>query len=250
MSAQATLRYQAVHKHFGVQHVLRGLTVELPLDRVTFLVGGSGSGKSVLCRMAVGLLRPDGGEVHLLGNRVDQLPERQLRALRQRTPYLVQGPALLDWLTLEENLALVTGGDRARARGALERLGLDTIRDRYPTELGPGVNKRVAIARALALQPRFLLFDEPTTGLDRAAASQVNEAIAELRKGGLGALVVSHDYRALSALADEVVVVADGICAFQGTAAAFERSSEPAVEALRWTKTEKAGKVEELVTHG
>jgi phospholipid/cholesterol/gamma-HCH transport system ATP-binding protein len=217
-----TLRFEGVRKSFGEHAVLQGLSAEVPLKGVTFIVGKSGSGKSVLCRMAVGLLKPDAGAVSLLGEAVHALPERKLVKLRAQVPYLVQGPALLDWLTLLDNVKLAKpeGGDHP-AREALARVGLQDVAERYPPEVGPGVKKRAAIARALLLGPKYLLLDEPTTGLDRGAAGQVNAALQTLKGQGLGALVVSHDHRALEALADHVVEVHEGVVGYQGNAHGF-----------------------------
>ena len=217
-----SLSFHGVQKSFGEHAVLKGLSAEVPLKGVTFVVGKSGSGKSVLCRMAVGLLKPDAGEVSLLGEPVHALPERALVRLRARVPYIVQGPALLDWLTLLDNVKLADPkGGEPKARAALERVGLAEVAERFPPEVGPGVKKRAAIARALSLSPTFLLLDEPTTGLDRDAAGQVNAALSALKDQGLGALVVSHDYRAVEALADHVLEVKDGVIGYQGNAQGF-----------------------------
>ena len=219
----AELRFQSVSRRFGEAQVLEGLSATIPLTGVTFIVGTSGSGKSVLCRLAVGLLKPDAGEVHLLGEAVHALPERALSRLRAQAPYLVQGPALLDWLSLEDNVALalrVKAGD-ARVQEAIERVGLGPFKTRFPPEVGPGIRKRAAIARALVLKPKVLLLDEPTTGLDREAAGQVNETIALLREQGLAAVVVSHDYKLLAQLADAVVEVKDGKVGYQGPPSGF-----------------------------
>ncbi len=228
------LRFSEVSVTFeSGRRVLAGLSAELSTRELTFVAGASGAGKSVLCRLAVGLVRPDSGEVELLGERVDTQPERTLRALRQRAPYLVQGPALLDWRTLRENVAMAAPGiTREAAHEALGLVGLETAADRLPTELGPGAKKRAAIARALALKPEYLLLDEPTTGLDRRAAAQVEGVLASVKARGLGALVVSHDYQLLRTLADRVLVVGGGRCAFLGTPEAFLASSEPELRAL------------------
>lgn len=217
-----------VTRRFGAVTVLDGLSVEIPLQGITFIVGASGSGKSVLCRLAVGLLKPDAGEVHLMGERVDVLPERALQRLRARAPYLVQGPALLDWLTLESNVALADAASRkdGRARAALERVGLGAFVDRKPPEVGPGIRKRAAIARALVLQPEVLLLDEPTTGLDREAGGQVNDTLAMVRSQGVGVVLVSHDYVALKALADRVVQVKDHRIGYIGPAQGFAAPHE------------------------
>jgi phospholipid/cholesterol/gamma-HCH transport system ATP-binding protein len=237
--APATLRFKDVHRAFGDTPVLRGLSAELSTRELTFIVGASGSGKSVLCRLAVGLLRPDRGQVELLGERVDTLPERALREVRRKAPYLVQGPALLDWRTLRENVRLADQSAPAEAvEEALARVGLAGAADRKPPELGPGAKKRAAIARALVLKPSYLLFDEPTTGLDRVATDQVERVLASLKEQGLGGLVVSHDYRQLRALADKVLVVARGQCAYLGTPAGFLASSELELRALTAPFTE------------
>lgn len=214
----AALALRGVTKRFGAHTIIEGLSVEFPLTGITFIVGASGSGKSVLCRLAVGLLKPDAGEVFLFGERVDTLPERRLQPLRARAPYLVQGPALLDWLTLEANVALAARGlpDEGRVAHAIEQMGLAGLRHRYPPQVGPGIRKRTAIARALVLEPRCLLLDEPTTGLDHVAAGQVNEALEAVRAAGLGALIVSHDYAALDRLADRVVEVRQGVVGYLG----------------------------------
>lgn len=218
-----SLVLQDVSRRFGAVPVLTGLSVEIPLEGITFVVGKSGSGKSVLCRLAVGLLKPDSGTVTLLGERVDTLPERKLAHLRAKVPYLVQGPALLDWLTLEDNVALPDAKAKAdgRVQAAMDRVGLTPFATRFPPEVGPGLRKRAAIARALVLAPQALLLDEPTTGLDQEAAGQVNETLSVLRAQGLAAIVVSHDYAALELLADRVVEVSKGQVGYCGPKAGF-----------------------------
>jgi phospholipid/cholesterol/gamma-HCH transport system ATP-binding protein len=220
----AHLTLTGIVKRFGDQTILEGLSVDVPLTGITFIVGQSGSGKSVLCRLAVGLLKPEAGTVELFGERVDTLPERKLTRLRARAPYLVQGPALLDWLTLHDNVAMADPPSKTdgRAAAALERLGLSEFAQRKPPEVGPGIRKRAAIARALVLGPEVLLLDEPTTGLDREAAGQVNEALELVREQGLAVALVSHDYAALRRIADRVVQVKDKQVAFNGPASDFK----------------------------
>ncbi len=237
MSSPPTLSFRGVRLAFdGAAPIVDGLSCEVPLDGLTFVVGKSGSGKSVLCRLAVGLLRPSAGEVDLLGVDVHRAPERQLRALRARAPYLVQGPALLDWLTLAENVGLAgqrgNPGAGTEVANALARVGLAEHAHAYPPAVGPGLKKRAAIARALVMGPEVLLLDEPTTGLDRGATAQVNGAIAVLRREGLGALVVSHDYASLGAMADRVLLVANGRAKLFGSRDGFFSSDDPEVRAL------------------
>ncbi|MBX7116323.1 MAG: ATP-binding cassette domain-containing protein [Myxococcaceae bacterium] len=222
--SNAPLIFEGVRKRFGQgPWVIDGLSAEIPLEGLTFVVGRSGEGKSVLCRLAVGLLKPDAGEVSLLGQPVHQMPEGALSLLRAQTPYLVQGPALLDWLTLEENVALGLPASEAKARAqeALRALSLEAWSERLPHHVSPALQKRVAIARALARQPKYLLMDEPTTGLDLEAAAQVHQAVLELKRQGLGALIVSHDWNAVRHLADRVLELKSGAVAFLGSARSF-----------------------------
>jgi phospholipid/cholesterol/gamma-HCH transport system ATP-binding protein len=232
---EAAVAFDDVRKAFtrGVP-VLDGLSARVPRQGITFVVGASGSGKSVLCRLAVGLLEPDAGRIALLGESVTERGSVDLARLRRRAPYLVQGPALLDWLSVEQNVALACpgGGSQDTARGALDRLGLLAHASQSPLSLGPATRKRVALARALALDPEYLLLDEPTTGLDRAAARQVNDALSELSHQGMGALVVSHDFRALRAIAHRVLWVCQGRAGFFGAVDDFLSSRLPEARAL------------------
>ncbi|HEY1086741.1 MAG TPA: ATP-binding cassette domain-containing protein [Archangium sp.] len=223
MKSVGTLSLEGIDKRFGAAIILEGLSVEIPLEGITFIVGASGSGKSVLCRLAVGLLKPDAGTVHLFGQRVDTMPERKLQELRAQAPYLVQGPALLDWLTLFDNVALADPPSKhdGRAEAAMTRLGLMEFATRKPPEVGPGLRKRAAIARALVLAPKVMLLDEPTTGLDKEAAGQVNEALSVVREEGVGVALVSHDYDALRKLADRVVQVKDRRIGYVGPPKGF-----------------------------
>lgn len=227
------LLFEDVQKSFGDGPVLRGLCADIPLSGLTFVVGQSGCGKSVLCKLAVGLLRPDAGRVQLDGEDVPSLGRTRLHDLRRRYPYVVQGPALLDWLTSAQNVALTDPrASAADILAALDQADAAPLADLYPEALGPGAQKRVAIARALLLHPRYLLLDEPTTGLDNHAADAVNHVLTSLRDRGLGALVVSHDYRALRAAADRVLLVASGRAAFLGPRDAFLASDLPEVRSL------------------
>ena len=229
------LVFEHVSKGFEGRPVLTDLSARIDLNGITYVVGRSGQGKSVLCRLAVGLLRPEAGRIHFLGEEVHALPERALVKLRARAPYVVQGPALLDSLSLEQNVALAAEGrDRPEERvaTAIAAVGLTQVAKKRPHEVGPGVQKRCAIARALVLEPEYLLFDEPTTGLDRRAARQVNQAIRDLKSQGLGALVVSHDYASLAEVADRVIGIAGGKAAFHLTPREFFASKDPEVRAL------------------
>lgn len=233
MSAPA-VSFVRVSKRYGDGPlVLEEVSVEIPAEGVSFVVGRSGAGKSVLCRLAVGLERPDFGTIALFGTRLNGLRENRLLPLRRMAPYLVQGPALLDWLSLEQNVAMADPDkDKARVDRALGRVGLLELAGKLPTQVGPGVRKRAAIARALALEPRFLFFDEPTTGLDKPGAKQISDVLQALRQEGLGALVVSHDYPLLRRIADRVILVEDRTVRAFATRDAFLSSQDAVVREL------------------
>ena len=233
------IELRRVRKSFGTREILAGVDLEIPKGGVTFVVGRSGAGKSVLSRCCVGLLNVDGGEVWVDGERIDGWPEPKLNALRRRVPYVVQGSALLDWMTLGENVALPLTRAlqvpleeaQRRARTALGEVGLEELFHRRPPEVGPGSRKRASIARALALAPEAILYDEPTTGLDAAAARRVDRLIRAAADRGTTALVVSHDLTSIDAIADRVAVLDNGVIGFFGSGREFfaQRDENPAV---------------------
>lgn len=234
------IRLVDVHKRFSGRAVLDGVNLDIPAGGVTFVVGRSGAGKSVLSRCCVGLMRVDEGEVYVDGERIDEWPERRLNELRRRVSYVVQGSALLDWLSLADNvcvplvrgLGLAPDEARKRAEEALAKVGLSDLADRSPQEVGPGARKRASIARALALAPKAVLYDEPTTGLDPAAARGVDDVIRDLANQGTTALVVSHDLASIKRIADQVAVLDDGVIAFFGPGLEFfdRRDELPALK--------------------
>ena len=234
------LKIASVVKHFGPQAVLRGLSLELPLTGVTCLMGPSGAGKSVLAQLAVGLLRADAGRIELFGEDVTDLSERRWLVKRAELAYLAQGPALLDWLDLRDNLALALerrrhlgrAAARVAAEAALDEVGLLGEARRLPGEVGPGVTKRASMARALACRPRALVYDEPTTGLEPHAARQVDAVIARAAAQGIGAVVVTHDLDTVRALADRVVILSEGVVGADGDRTLLDHRELPAVAAL------------------
>lgn len=223
------IRLVQIRKRLSGRDVLAGVDLEVPASGVTFVVGPSGAGKSVLARCTVGLMRIDAGEVHVDGERVDLWPERRLSLLRRRCPYVAQGSGLLDWMTLRENvelplrkcLRLSPAEARDRTLEALRRVGAEALADRYPREVGPGVHKRAAIARAVGLDPRAILYDEPTTGVDPATARRLDALVRSLADRGTAALVVSHDLESIRRISDRVALLWEGRIAFNGPPAAF-----------------------------
>jgi phospholipid/cholesterol/gamma-HCH transport system ATP-binding protein len=230
------IEFRDLHKALGGRPILRGVDLVAPTQEISFIIGPSGAGKSVTARHAAGLLRPDRGEVYVLGERVDHLPERELARVRKGCAFVLQGSALLDGLDLRGNVAL---GGRARglrrkqslelADALLERCGLAALRLRWPSECGPGVLMRAAVARALALEPRMIIYDEPTSGLDPAAARQLDALIVETNAAGIGALVISHDLVAIMTIADSVHLLHEGRILLAGPPRLFAGSPDPVV---------------------
>lgn len=233
---RSAIEFRNLHKSLGGRPILRGVELIAPLNEVTFIIGPSGAGKSVTARHAAGFLRPDAGEVWVAGERIDELPERDLARVRQRCAFVLQGAALLDGFDLLENVALGAGAKGlkrtealSRARELLGRVGLEHAARRLPSEVGPGVLMRAAVARALALEPELIIFDEPTSGLDPAAARQLDRLTVEMKEQGIGALVISHDLESIMTIADNVHLLHDGRIHLAGPPRVFRESSDPLV---------------------
>ncbi len=235
----ALIRLVGVCKSFGTQRVLDGFDLDIYPSQTTVVLGPSGTGKSVMLKHIVGLLRPDDGEVHFDGHRVDLLGERELKPVRLQVGLLFQMGALFDSMTVEENLEfpMIEHTDwpeekrRDRAALALEMVDLAGVQDKLPSQLSGGQKKRVALARAIVLQPRVVLYDEPTTGLDPIRADGINELIIKLkRKLQVTSVVVTHDLVSARKVADRVIMIWNGKVIADGTFAQLERSSNPHVQ--------------------
>jgi phospholipid/cholesterol/gamma-HCH transport system ATP-binding protein len=206
------------------------VTFTVETGEIMFILGKSGMGKSVTLKNIVGLLKPDRGDVHVDGNVVNRLDEEGLERVRKVCGMVFQHPALLDSLTVYQNVAFGLRGmpeDKARAR-VLECLKLvhldDSVLDRKPPEISYGMQKRVSLARTLAPGPRYLLFDEPTTGLDPITTNAVNELIHELaRKLKVTSVVVSHDMGCALRIADRILVLDQGKILALGTVEEIKR---------------------------
>lgn len=215
-----------LHKRFGDLVVLAGLDLTLYRGQTTVIIGESGCGKSVLLKHVVGLLRPDRGEVTFHGERIDNLPERELTKIRHRFGFLFQLSALFDSMTVGDNVAFPLREhtrlkkreiDEA-VRRKLAMVGLDGIQSKWPAELSGGQKKRVALARAIAIDPEVILYDEPTTGLDPPRSDVINELILKLqRELHVTSLVVTHDMVSARKVADRIVMLHQGRIIFDGT---------------------------------
>lgn len=237
---------QQVSVHFGGQRVLTGIDLDIPRGQTLVVIGESGTGKTVLLKLMIGLLRPSIGRVLFDNQDLSSLSESRLIRQRLRFGYLFQGAALFDSLTVYDNVAFgLRGQHRAEAetrevvRQRLLEVGLtETILERKPAELSGGMKKRVGLARALALNPEVMLYDEPTTGLDPIMTDVINELILQTRKRHpVTSVVVTHEMRTVTKVADRVVMVlpqsrlapGEPQILFDGTPEELQQSTEPRV---------------------
>jgi phospholipid/cholesterol/gamma-HCH transport system ATP-binding protein len=227
-----------VWKAFDDKPVLRGISLTLDKGTTLAVMGGSGSGKTVLLRTIDGLIAPDAGEVWLFGTRIDGLREEQLLPLRRRAGYVFQGAALFDSMSVFENVAfplrehsrLSEGEITDRVHRFLRLVGLPDIDDVLPGPLSGGMRKRVGVARTLVVEPEVVFFDEPTAGLDPTNAKLVAELINELKKGVCDtSIVVTHDIDLADAVADRMAILYQGRFAEVGTPAEIHRSTNKVV---------------------
>jgi phospholipid/cholesterol/gamma-HCH transport system ATP-binding protein len=225
VSEAPAIAFRGVRKAFRGQPVLRGLDLEVAAGETFTILGGSGSGKSVCLKHMIGLLRCDAGELRVLGRDVTRLPERDWVPLRRQFGMVFQGAALFDSQTVYENVAYPIREHldwaeprvRERVRRCLEDVGLAGCEELMPAELSGGMRKRVGVARAIALEPRIVLYDEPTTGLDPANSRRIGRLIGTLQ-GQLSAtsVVVTHDVELCFAISDRVALLRDGRLALEG----------------------------------
>jgi phospholipid/cholesterol/gamma-HCH transport system ATP-binding protein len=233
------IAFRNIHKSFGAKAVLSDVSFDVQDGEVLFIIGASGVGKSVLIKHLVGLLSPDQGEIWLDGEEISKKGEIAMYPVRKKCAMVFQHSTLFDSMTCVENVSLPLRKHKglssreaiAEARRRLESVHMGEFADRYPSELGDGMRKRVAIARALTLDPRYVLFDEPTTSLDPVSARRVDQLIAELsRTLGVTSIVVSHDLASILSIAHRVVMLYKGQVRLIGTPDAFKASSDGVVQ--------------------
>jgi phospholipid/cholesterol/gamma-HCH transport system ATP-binding protein len=227
-----------IHKSFGPKKVLDGFTLEVREGETMVIIGYSGTGKSVAIKHIVGLLEPDSGEVFVDGKDVPRLPRRELYELRARIGYVFQFAALFDSFTIGENVAM---GLRKQGRlgpreieervdEALDLVDLPDVAGRYPAELSGGMRKRVGIARAIVLHPKYILYDEPTTGLDPVTSAVIDQLMIRMReKLGVTSVVITHDMRSAYAIGSRIAMLYDGRVRQVGTVEEIQRTTDPIV---------------------
>jgi phospholipid/cholesterol/gamma-HCH transport system ATP-binding protein len=237
--ARAAIVYDDVHKAFGEHQVLRGLDLVVPEGRITVVIGRSGTGKSVTLKHVMGLLRPDRGRIQVGGDELTSMTDRELRAVRLRFGVVFQHAALFDSMDVFENVAFPlrehTGLGEAAIRdkviGLLAQVGMRGAERKLPSELSGGMRKRVGLARALVRDPQFVLYDEPTTGLDPILTAAMDKLIHDTQQANpsITSLVISHDMHAVLSIADKIVMLHDGRVVHEGTADWFRHSDDPLV---------------------
>src|SRR5215831_1342916 len=222
------IKISGLHKSFGQQTVLNGVDLEVAHGETLAVLGRSGTGKSVLLKLIIGLQKPDSGSIQIHGKDVAGLSTRDLNEIRKKVGLLFQQAALYDSLTVEENVGFplrrhlkLSDADREKkARELLASVGMQEDLQKMPSELSGGMQKRVGLARALALDPDILLFDEPTAGLDPITSTEIGDSITKLKKERkITSVVVTHDVHGAKTFADRLILMKDGKILVEG---AFE----------------------------
>ena len=225
-----------IHKSFGKQRVLKGLRLDIEDGKTTVIIGKSGGGKSVLLKHIIGLLKPDSGQVLVDGVDITKLNDRGLNEIRKKFGMLFQDAALFDSMTVGENVAfplrehtkIKDSEIREIVAERLRAVGLKGIEDKMPSELSGGMKKRVGLARAIAMQPRIVLFDEPTTGLDPVMTEAINQLIMETQNNfNLTCVVISHDLGSIFKIGHKIAMFYEGEIIEYGSPEEIKSSGDP-----------------------
>ncbi|MBL7911550.1 MAG: ABC transporter ATP-binding protein [Bacteroidia bacterium] len=229
-----------VYKSFGSNRVLQDFTFDLKKGENVVVLGKSGSGKSVLIKCIIGLIKPDSGTINVLGQNIPDLNHSQLDKIRAKVGFLFQSNALYDSMTVRENLEFPLRRHRANmttnqidelVREALNSVGLEHTVDMTPSELSGGMKKRIALARTLILKPEIILYDEPTTGLDPITGKEISNLMCELaKKYNTSSIVISHDLNCVKIVADKIVMLIDGKCYAQGSYEDLQTSDDEKIK--------------------
>ena len=235
----AVIELRNIYKSFAGKEVLRDLSIDVERGESCVIVGGSGTGKSVTLKHIIGLIRPDRGHVFIDGQDLTGMKEAELNRFRQRFGMAFQEGALFDSMSVYENIAfplrrhttMTEAEIRARVEECLDDVHMPGVEQKRPSELSGGMRRRVGFARAISLKPEFLLFDEPTTGLDPVISDVVAELIVEMdEKLGTTTVTITHDMKVAFKIADRVAMLCNGRIIEEGTPEEFQRSENPVVQ--------------------
>jgi len=236
-----SIELQDLHKSFGQTTVLRGFSLDVEEGETLAIIGSSGAGKSVTLKSVIGLIEPDEGKVFVDDQEVHALPQSELYELRRRVGYVFQFAALFDSMTIADNVAMGLrrirgiGEDEVRERVArsLERVDLDGVDEKYPAEISGGMKKRAGLARAIATEPKYLLYDEPTTGLDPLTITVIDRLIMRMREElGATSVVVTHDMESAYRISDRIAMLYEGRVRWVGTPDEIRDADDPVVRSF------------------
>lgn len=234
--SESPIAVAGLRKAYGEQVVLDGITFQLEAGKVTCVLGRSGTGKSVLLKLLIGLETPDAGSIRLEGYDLSTASSKELDAARKKVGFLFQQSALYDSMSIEENVAfplrrhgkLASSERHTRVHQLLASVGLDRDLDKMPSDVSGGMRKRAGLARALALDPTVIMFDEPTAGLDPITAAEIAKLIIELREERhITSIVVTHDLHTARSIADRLIVLNAGKMIFDGPFEGLAQSKIP-----------------------
>jgi len=236
---EPAIRFEGVTKSFGRLNVLDNVSFEVPSGTALCVLGRSGTGKSVLIKQLIGLIKPDSGRIYVEAEEITGLAPGELARVRKRMGFLFQYSALFDSISVGENVAfplrrhtrLSDAEIRGRVKEKLRRVGLEGIEDRMPSEISGGMRKRVGLARALALDPPILLADEPSSGLDPVTSQEIDELLLDLKHTeGTTMVVVTHNIPSARRIGDQLALLDQGHILARGSAAELEQSEHPLVQ--------------------
>ena len=247
MDNEIKIRVVNLYKSFGENQVLRGVDLEVRQGESMVVIGGSGSGKTVLIKCIIGLMRPEKGEIYVDGLEISDLNEKRMNEVRKKFGMLFQWGALFDSMTVWENVGfglrhqphLKEEGIRKIASEKLALVGLEKVEDLMPSELSGGMRKRVSLARAIAIEPEILLYDEPTTGIDPIMADAINDLIIQMReKLNVTSITITHDMKSAYKIGDRIAMLYQGKIIAVGTPEEIKNSSNPMVQQFIQGKSE------------
>lgn len=229
-----------LHKSFGNNHVLQDFSIDLKQGENLVVLGKSGSGKSVLIKCIIGLLKPEKGTITVLGKNIPELDHQQLDKIRAKVGFLFQSNALYDSMTVRQNLQFplrrhwinaTKEEENKLVMEALTNVGLEKTVDMRPAELSGGMRKRIALARTLILKPEIILYDEPTTGLDPLTGREISHLMCDLaKKYNTSSIVISHDMNCVKIVASRIVLLLDGKCYANGTYEQLKNSQDEKIK--------------------